>query len=147
MPADRTAPADLASDPRITAADRHTRLRWLGIALFGVATLVFLMNVAAWVTGHGAFKMVLLGLFALGMSLGAFGTNDDTALHALADLARDKRLPARHTPEWEGEHARRPIRTAGLHASPKAALLLPLVAILAIGFAGFRGLTAWGLLP
>ncbi len=129
----------------VRTTDRHARLRWLGVALFGVALLVLATHVGAVVTARAPLKLVLLSVFGLGVSLGTFGANDDTALHALAELARRGRVPARHQAEWDRERAARPARLLGLHASPRASLVLPVIASVAVAYAAIRGFQAWGL--
>jgi hypothetical protein len=128
-------------------AARHARLRWLGVALFFVAAAVLLLDLSAIVTGRAPLRLLPWGLLGLGMSLGTFGANDDTTLHALTELSRTHQLPARYAREWGQEKAARPERLAGLHASTTAGVILPLVAAIAIFVAAGRGLTAWGLLP
>jgi hypothetical protein len=69
---------------------RHAALRWIGVALFiaalpGVAVL--LLHV---VTGKSPVGHVMNCVLALGLSLGAFGTNNDTAVHAMRELARSR---------------------------------------------------------
>lgn len=133
------------ADPRVSAADLHARLRWLGVVSFCVAAAVFLVTLAAAFTGRAGFARLLIPFVTMGLSLGAFGTNNDTFLHTLADLARAKSLPDHHKAEWEHEARVRPARLKTLHAAPKVALALPLVALLLLAFAGWRAAQAWGL--
>ncbi|MFZ5481488.1 MAG: hypothetical protein ACOZNI_32300 [Myxococcota bacterium] len=126
-------------------ADRHARLRWVGIALFWFGVAAFALNLGAAVTGRASFARVLLGVAAMGFSLGAFGTNNDTALHAMAELAKRDLLPARFAGEWAHELATRPDKAKHPHAAPKMALVMPVAALLVVAWAIWRGAGAWGL--
>lgn len=133
------------ADPRVGAADTHARLRWLGVVSFCLGAGLFLVTLAAALTGRAGFARLLVPFVTMGLSLGSFGTNNDTFLHTLADLAREKALPERHRAEWEHEHRVRPARMKSLHAAPKVAKILPFVALLLLAFAGWRAAQAWGL--
>lgn len=135
----------MSGDRLESTATLHARLRWAGIGLFGLALIAFALNLAAAAAGHAPFARVLLSVFALGMSLGTFGANCDTALHAMRQLHREGRLPARFAAEWAHERAVRPEKIEALHAAPRMALALPVVAFLAVTWASWRGLVAWGL--
>lgn len=136
----------MQAEPWVARADHHSRLRWVGIALFSAAVVVFVGGVAAIAAGHAPFRTVFLCIFAVGLSLGSFGTNDDTTLHALAELARRGGLPPRHQAEWERERAVRGARLSTIHAHPKTAWILPPLAVAALCLAAWRVGAAWGLL-
>ena len=70
--------------------------------------------------------------------LSAFGTNNDTAVHAMRELARLRALPTPFRAELARERERRPTGLADVHASPKAAFLLPVVAIGVVCFVYYR---------
>lgn len=115
-------------------ADTYSRLRWLGIALFVVGvgllvpTLIFVVR-----DGLPARRLVLTVL-SCGLSLGAFGAANDTALHAM-NLSRGLgQLSPEHAGEWAHEAAARGKRLRELHASPKTAKVLPIVVILLQGW-------------
>lgn len=127
-------------------ADLHGRLRWLGVAFFAVAAVLFVGGVGAVVTGKSGGGIIPWCLLSMGVSLGTFGTNDDTTLHLLTELARKEALPTRHRGEFDAERKVRGARLSTLHDHPKAAFIMPAVAILAIAYAAFRVGTAWGLL-
>lgn len=131
----------------IAKADRYTRLRWVGVAFFCVAAPNLVAGIGAVATGRAGFGLVPVCLLAVGLSLGAFGTNDDAALHAFADLDRASALPERFRAEWDGERKRRPARSTTLHDHPKASLVMPVAALAALGLALWRVATAWGVLP
>lgn len=123
--------------------ERHARLRWLGVALLllalpGVAWLAARVALGTAPLGH-AF-LCLGGVLA---PLSAFGTNNDTAVFAMRELARRRALPAAFERELARERKVRPGRLADAHASPTAAIVLPLVAIAVVSFlyyrAGFSG--------
>ena len=86
----------------------------------------------------------LLCFVSILASVSAFGTNDDTALHAMVELARADRLPARHAPELTEERRRRPARLADVHAHPKASFLVPLFSLSAVAWTAFVVARAWG---
>lgn len=130
------------ADPMAGTAARCALLRWVGMAAFVVAAVAFAGLLAAAATGRAPWSRVPLGVVAMGISLGAFGVNDDTFLHALGDLHRRGVLPARWAAEWERERKARPARA--LHASPKMAAALPVAALALVGWAGLRAAQAWG---
>ncbi|MFN7144957.1 MAG: hypothetical protein ACK4YP_14365 [Myxococcota bacterium] len=136
----------MPAEASIVKAERYTRLRWVGIALFCVAAPNLVAGIAAVAAGRAGFGLVPVCLLALGLSLGAFGTNDDAALHAFSELDRRSALPGRFRAEWDGERKRRPARSSGLHDHPKASLVMPLAALAALALALWRVATAWGVL-
>ncbi|MDP2312550.1 MAG: hypothetical protein Q8P41_06560 [Pseudomonadota bacterium] len=127
-------------------ADRHTRIRWIGAAAFCVAAVVMAGGLSAIVTGQAPLKLLPWCILAMGLSLGAFGTNDDTALHALAELSRQGAVPARHQAEWDHERKVRGARIQGLHTHPKTSFVLPILALAALSVAASRVGAAWGLI-
>lgn len=126
-------------------ADRHTRLRWVGVGLFCVAAVVGLAGIVAIGAGQAPLRVLPWLLVSVGLSLGSFGTNDDTALHALAELARNGAVPARHRAEWDKERKLRGSRLSTVHTHPKTSLVLPLFAAAALIVATLRVGAAWGL--
>jgi hypothetical protein len=135
-----------SSEKLVARVTFHTRLRWLGVAFFFVAAVLLAGGVGAIATGQVGLKILPWCLLALGTSLGSFGTNDDTALALLAELGRRGQLPDAYRAEFAAEHKVRGPRISTLHDHPKAALILPTVAVLAICGAAFRVGSAWGLL-
>lgn len=127
-------------------ADRHSRLRWVGVALFSIAAVVFVGGVAALAMDHATLRILPWCLLAVGLALGSFGTNDDTTLHALAELARLGPVPPRHKAEWDKERKVRGARLSTVHTHPRASLVFPLLALAALLLAGWRVGGAWGLL-
>ena len=109
-------------------AARYAALRWLGMGLFMASAATFLLALTAAALGRAEWLHALPGIFAMGMSLGAFGTANDTAVHAMAELARRGALPERHRGELATEQSRRPGRLESVHASPRAALVFPVLA-------------------
>lgn len=110
-------------------AELHRRFRYVGMALFCCAVVVELAVAAAVVTGGLPARNLMLGVFALGVSLGSFGTANDTALHAMLQLQSP---PATFAAELTTERERRPGRLDVLHASPRMAFVLPVVASLTL---------------
>lgn len=127
-------------------ARRYSRLRWIGVALFCVAAPNLLAAIGAFATDRAPGGIIAISLFACGLSLGSFGSNDDAALHAYADLDRREALDGAAKAELDAERKRRPGRVEGCHDHPKASVILPIVASLAVGLALFRVATAWGVL-
>lgn len=122
---------------------RHGALRWVGVALFVAALPAAATLVAHIVTGQAPPGRVMNVVLALGVSLGAFGTNNDTAVHAMRELDRAAALPAAWAPELALERARRPAGLAEVHDSAKAGLVFPLLAAAAVAWLYHRA----GILP
>lgn len=120
-----------------------TRLRWVGVALFAVALLLAALHVVL-ITRGMAWPRAIPCILALGLSLSAFGTADDTALHGMRQLASPGPVPPRHAAEYDQERLRRPARVEAVHASPRAVWLIPLAAVVVIGLLSWR---AWGIWP
>ena len=72
--------------------DRFAKLRWLGVILFLVAIPILLLTLYGVVQGVVRPLHILPAIGCLGLSLGAFGTANDTSLHAAP------RPPAASTP-------------------------------------------------
>ena len=117
----------------------HRSFRYVGMALFCSAVVVELAVGAAVVTGGLPARNLMLGVFALGVSLGSFGTANDTALHAMVQIPSP---PAELASELATERERRPGRLDVLHASPRMAFALPVVASLTLGLLVSRVLGA-----
>lgn len=110
----------------------HSKLRWLGIVLFTLAVpaaIVVITRVVLGLSPPGHLVVCLAGLLS---SLSAFGTNNDTAVHAMRELDRLRALPDAFRAELRDEQARRPKVLAEVHASPKAALVVPIVSVLVV---------------
>ncbi|MSQ03919.1 MAG: hypothetical protein EXR71_18865 [Myxococcales bacterium] len=103
------------------------RLRWFGVALFIVAVPIPGAVLVAIVQGSVPWTWIFPAMGCLGLSLGAFGTANDTALHALRTAGRGG-LPESAARELEHEEAVRPARLAQVHHSPKASVIIPFVA-------------------
>lgn len=112
----------------------HAKLRWVGIVLFTIAVpaaIVVIIRVMLGLSPPGHLVVCLAGLLS---SLSAFGTNNDTAVHAMRELDRLRALPEAFRAELRDEQARRPKVLAEIHSSPKAALVVPLVAVLVVSW-------------
>lgn len=127
----------------VAVAQRYARLRWVGIALFWISGLLFLMTFASVLLGWQPIGRLMGGVLCMGLSLGSFGTSCDTTLWALRELSAQKSLPPEFVEEWRLENERRPERIVGYHSSPKAALLLPFLAIGAQTLVCWRLWTSW----
>ncbi len=104
------------------------RVRWVGIGLFVVALPVLPTTLFAATQGAVGWLFVLPAIGCLGLSLGAFGTANDTALHAARAAAQVGTLPADVAAELAHEERVRPARLLAIHHSPKASLLIPVIA-------------------
>ncbi len=121
-----------------------SRLRWVGIASFALAAPLFVISVAALLVGRGGWGLVLPGVAALGLSLGAFGSANDSAIYAARELGLRGAAPPAAAAEVAVEAARRPARLAKAHASPKTAFAVPVLVLLLHGYLWPRVLAAWG---
>jgi len=113
----------------------HTRLRWLGAALFLVAAVLLVVRVV--LVAQGALppiRGILPSIAGLGFSLGSFGTANDTALWAMSKLDASGALPPAYTTELAHERSVRAERLAGVHAAPKVALGMPVAAVLLLAW-------------
>lgn len=117
----------MVAEQSLALAAFHRRFRHLGMALFLLAAAVELGVLVDVVRGLLPLRNLLLGVFALGTALGAFGTSNDTALHAM--LQAEGQLPPEMAAELAQERRLRKARLASLHASPKMAFVLPLVSL------------------
>jgi len=123
--------------------ERHARLRWFGVVLLWLAlpgVALFASRIALGTAPLGQAFLCFGGVMA---PLSAFGTNNDTAVFAMRELARRRALPPAFQAELARERQVRAERLADAHASPKAAIVLPMVAIAVVSFlyyrAGFSG--------
>lgn len=127
-------------------ARRYAALRWIGVGLFCVAAPNLLAAIGAVATDKAGGGLIAISLFATGLSLGSFGSNDDAALHAFADLDRRDALDPKFKAELDAERRKRPGRIEACHDHPKASVIVPAVATLALSLAVWRVATAWGLI-
>ena len=119
-------------------ADRHARLRWVGVGLFVTALCLLPFRVALVYRGLlSPLPGILPNFAALGISLGAFGVANDTALFALRQLDALGRVPPRHASELAHERAVRPHHLEGALSEPAIALVLPSVAFVLLGWLGY----------
>lgn len=117
---------------------RYTRLRWVGVGLFAAGLALAALTLLAVVQGEAPAGRLLLAFAGCGLALGAFGTSDDTALVAMHRLKAAGALPAAWAGELATEEARRPGRAARAHASPRAALVIPVVDVLVLAWLAWR---------
>ena len=122
-------------------AATHARLRWSGALLLplGLGSL-FAHLWLAW-GGQEPAGRVMLGVFATLVSLGAFGTNDDSMIAAarragVNDAGSDR--AATIAREVRAEAKARPGRVREATAHPRAARILPWVAVAAVGWSWWR---------
>ena len=123
----------------------HARARWIGVACFLVAVVELAALLIAAARGLSPWSRVPLGLFAAGISLGTFGANNDTALvYASREASAGREVPVGLGAELAHEGRVRPGHVVGLHASPKAAWILPIVAVTVLSWTGWRLACAFG---
>ena len=116
----------------------HSRLRWVGVALFAIAIPGVLAVVTRVVLGMSPPGHLVVCFASLLSSLSAFGTNNDTAVHAMRELGRLRALPDGFRDELRDEQTARPRALADVHASTKAGLIMPVVASLVVSWLYYR---------
>lgn len=121
----------------------YARLRWVGVVLFCCALPIPPLVVAAAALAGGRWGWLFPAMGTLGLSLGAFGTANDTALWSLRQAARSGALPPEAAAELRHEVAARPERLEALHDSPKASWLIPIFAATLIAWMGNRVWSVW----
>lgn len=126
-------------------ADRHARLRWVGVGLF-VAALCLLPARAVLVYRGVLAPLpgILPNFAALGISLGAFGVANDTVLFALRQLDALGGVPARHAAELAHERTVRPRHLEGALSEPMIAVALPSIAFGLVCWLGYTALRGYG---
>lgn len=112
----------------LSTARFHRRFRYVGMLVFMVAASAALVTIGTVVMGGLPLRNLLLCVFALGTALGAFGTSNDTALHAMVQV--EPQLSPPEAEELHHERAVRGARLASTHASPKMAFVLPIVSLM-----------------
>lgn len=123
---------------------RYAALRWVGVVFFCCAVPIPVWALAtAILREDGRWGWVLLSMGCLGLSLGSFGTANDSALYALREAGRLGALPPGPAAELAHERAVRPARLAVVHDSPVASWLIPLFALAIIGWTTSRLWGAW----
>ncbi len=105
------------------------RVRWVGVVLFAVGIVLLMAAMLGYFQGSVPGRRVVLSLLSCGLALGAFGSANDTALHAMHRLHGIGCLPSRHVSEWSHESNVRGERLRALHASPKTATFLPIIVV------------------
>lgn len=125
---------------------RWAGLRVLGGGLFFMAVGLFSLGLFTIFSGQLPLGRVMPCMLTMGLSLASFGTADDTLLATLKALRRQGPLAPNWAEEWQKEAIRRPRRLKEVHASPRAAMVIPLLAILAQGWVGRMLILAWGIL-
>lgn len=118
--------------PLPVIARRHASARWVGFALMLPALASLGTHIWAVAEDAEPTARIMLGVFATLTSLGAFGTHDDTTLHALREAdASGVRLPDDAKAELTDERRRRPERVRDVLPHPRASWVM-----LAVAFAG-----------
>lgn len=120
------------------AALRHARLRWVGVPLFFCGVVGLVITIALVVLTEARWNGIMLYVATTGLSLAVFGLNNDTAL-AYAHRAPRDALPRELSDELDAEAARDRQDLAKLAPSPRAAMVMTLIA-LSLHIAGLRWL-------
>jgi len=121
-----------------SAAARHAAIRWVGVPLLLTGLLLLVLAILSTARG-GPWGNVPLGLLSTGLGLAAFGANHDAAM-ALAWRARSNgvALPDGLANELDTELQKDRSAILALRASPRMALVMPVVAICAQGWLAAR---------
>lgn len=126
------------TSPDADIALRHARLRWVGVPLFFVGVVGLLAAISLVLRTDARWGGVMLYVATTGLSLAVFGLHNDTAL-AFAHRAHRDALPRALEFELNAETARDKKAITKLAPSPRAALVVTLVA-LCLHLAGLRWL-------
>jgi hypothetical protein len=128
------------ADAALRSARTHARWRWTGAPLLATGGVLLILAILG-AMRSGPISTVMLSIFGCGLSLASFGANHEAAV-VLALRARDGgvTLPDALAGEVKEEMARDRTATLALRASPKIALVLPLVAVVV------QSLVVWRLL-
>ncbi len=118
------------------------RLRWVGVACFIAAIPIPALVIVSIINGLVPWTWIFPAIGCLGLSLGAFGTANDTALHALRSVGREG-LSAAAAAELTQEEKVRPARLSQVHHSPKASFAIPLLAMMLIAYVVRNLIQAW----
>ncbi len=122
---------------------RFGRLRWFGVALFCLAIPIPPTVLAAAILHDVRFTWLFPSIGCLGLSLGAFGAANDTALWSLREAAKLGPLPANALAELDHEREVRPARLMELHNSPKPSIVIPLIAVALISWVSVSMFEMW----
>ncbi|MDP6935017.1 MAG: hypothetical protein QGG40_18995, partial [Myxococcota bacterium] len=128
-------PVSATSAPLASAARRHALLRWIGAPLFLAGLGLLCWSIVTVVTG-GAWWTIPMALLCTGLGLGAFGSNNDTALALARDVQLEMSsgqgvdaLGPRLGRELERDLEKDRQEVLGLSATPKVGMILPLVCL------------------
>ena len=121
-----------------SAAARHAALRWLGAPLFFLGIVGLVGAIALVATTDLRWTTILLYVGATGLSLGTFGTHNDTGLAMALRAKREELSPGLKT-ELEAELSADKRSVIGLPATPKTAWVITLAAL------GLHSVGAWRL--
>ena len=123
----------------LSLCQRHARLRWVGPPLLLSGLTMVGLCIASFLQGGSGYPF-FIGLLGMGLGLGSFGANHETAMAlALEYTTNDSEtpLPKGIADELKEELERDSDATQNLRPFPKTAMILPLIAL------GVQGLTAW----
>ena len=121
----------------LSAAQRHAAARYVGMPLFVAGATGFAYALFTWITGDTPGGAVMLYMGATGLSLGTFGTHNDTAIAYMQRVDRAA-LPDGMADELRGELERDRQETQDLSPSPKMAWGITVVALLLHTAAAYR---------
>jgi len=121
----------------LSAAQRHAAARYVGMPLFAAGAAGFAYALFAWLTGGAPGNSVMLYMGATGLSLGTFGSHNDTAIAYMQRVERAA-LPEGMAAELQGELERDREETQDLSPSPRLAWGITVVALLLHAAAAYR---------
>ncbi len=111
----------------ISIASRHAGARYLGMPLFMLGALGILASLYGWLAAGGPGSGVMLYVGATGLSLGVFGTHNDTALAHMVRAGDALKGPMAE--ELRGELERDRAETLDLSPTPMIAWGITVVAL------------------
>ena len=134
--------ADLERGKTVTQALLHARMRWLGMLLFLTGLLTLGGAVAQIFFADGRISSIFISLFACGLSLGTFGSHNDTALAQLRDNRWHPGTPEGLAHEVNQEFLFNRIELSQLRATPKTSWVVTVGALAVLAWAISRLVTA-----
>jgi len=120
----------------VTAAEKHLKIRWVGVPLLIIGIFLFLCAIREFSYSNIGFFPVLLGVACSLMGLTCFGVNHDTAICLAMEARREDdtlQLSPELQEELEEELRRDRSKTLALQANPTIAVVLPFVVCLVQG--------------
>ena len=123
-------------DAAVRQATLHALGRWLGVGFFITGLLLLGGSLTSLVLGHGQIGDVMVAVFGCGLSLGTFGSHNDTALAMLRDNRWHPAIPAKLVRELDQEFLFQRLVLSEISPTPRMSwamtILAPLVLLWAL---------------